>query len=871
MPLAAGTRLGPYEILCPIGAGGMGEVYKARDTSLDRTVAIKILPPDLAGDHERRTRFEREAKAVAALNHPNIVTIHAVEEADGIPFFAMEYVEGKTLAQMIQARGLPLAELLGVAIPLADAIGAAHQRGILHRDLKPANVMVTPEGRVKVLDFGLAKLKDAPAIAAPGATRATMEATGEARILGTVAYMSPEQAGGKPLDERSDVFSLGVVLYEMATGRRPFKGDSNVSVISAILKDTPGSVTDLRPDVPRDLVRILKRALNKDPEHRYQTAKDLRNELETLKEDLDSGEVVQAASAPRPGPRRRWLLFGTCLVVGLIAAGAWWTSRLVLPTFRSTRAPARFFEDFNLTRLTTETISERAVAVSPDGRYVAYAVAGKGGQELRVRQTETSATVEVVPPAAIQYYDVSFSPDGNWLYYVGYPHGSNQATLYKVSVLGGNSQRLLDDVDRAVTFSPDTKRFAFVRGVPGKEASILVANADGGGAYTLVARNVPNDFALVGPAWSPDGRSIAAAAHAGSFRTAIVTVDVASRTVHPVGQKTWDTVGAIAWPRTGSHLIVSATDSAVADTLQLWDIALPEGTVRRITKDIANYTRVSLTGDERELVTVRSEPRGSLWVGSSADPDHLNRMDGVPDTVTTGTIGGPIRWTPDGQIVYTAAVGGNYDIWALRPDGGNPRQLTTSAALDGRAVVAPDGQYIAFLSTRDGPLRVWRMDADGGRQTALTSGPYDYAPLIAADSRSVYFVRSDQPHSPMYSVPIDGGNAALLSGPAPMPAVPAWRGVPAGFIPRHLSPDGSSILGSYSDEQSQTRLAVVRSDGQGSVPIANVRLILGHTPYAWTPDGRGPEPVASAAHRWSGDTADELRGRGRNRRICVVP
>ena len=839
MTLSSGTRLGVYEIQEAIGSGGMGEVYRARDTRLGRNVAIKVLPVAAAADVERRTRFEREAKAVAALSHPNIVTIHAVEEAEGIPFFAMEYVEGTTLGQMIPAHGLPLAELLRIAIPLTDAVGAAHQRGILHRDIKPANVMITAEGRVKVLDFGLAKLKEAAALQAQAGTQATMEATGEERILGTVAYMSPEQAEGKAVDERSDVFSLGVVLYEMATGQRPFKGDTSVSVISAILKDTPGSVTDLRPDLPRDLVRILKRALNKDPEHRYQSAKDLRNDLETLKEDLDSGEIVRTtAASSRPERRRRWLVLGGCLLVGLLVAGTWWTSRLIAPT-RETTAVADFFDDFNLTRLTTEAISDAAVAISPDGRYVAYATTEKGRQGLRVRQAETSATVPVVPPAETQYYDVSFSPDGNWLYYVAYPHGSNQATLYRVSVLGGDSQRLIDDVDRAVTFSPDAKRFAFVRGFPDKGAAILTANADGSGMQTLVTRERPNDFVLVGPAWSPDGRTIAAAAYSGSFKIAIVTIDVATRAVQPVGVKRWDSVAAIAWPRTGSHLIVSAMDYAVADTLQIWEVGLPGGTVRRLTKDIANYTRVSLTADARDLATVRSEPRGTLWVGSAADPNRVDRVASVPDTVTTGTVGGPIRWTPDGQIIYTAVVGGNYDIWAVRPDGGNPRQLTTSAALDGRPAVAPDGRYIAFLSTRDGPARVWRMDPDGGRQTVLTSGPFDYDPLVAADSRSVYFVRLDQPQSPMYSVPIEGGEASLLSGPAP-PASPApWHGVPAGFQPRHLSPEGSLILGTYfDDQQGRARLAIVPVGGQGPVRTPDIKLILGYAVYDWAADAR---------------------------------
>ena len=291
----AGDTLGHYRIIRPLGRGAMGEVYLAHDTTLDRQVALKRLPEAVAGRPDRRTRFEREAKALAALDHPNIVTVFSVEEADSVPFFTMQYVEGHTLRQAIRARGLPLLDVLNIAIPLADAVAAAHARGILHRDLKPANVMLTPDGRVKVLDFGLAKLRHE---SSPEAVTCTSgDATEPGVVVGTVAYMSPEQAEGRPLDARSDVFALGVLLYEMATGRRPFKGDSGASVITSILRDTPPPMTALRPELPSELGRIATHALNKDPEHRYQTAKDLRNDLEALKADLETAKPDGSARA----------------------------------------------------------------------------------------------------------------------------------------------------------------------------------------------------------------------------------------------------------------------------------------------------------------------------------------------------------------------------------------------------------------------------------------------------------------------------------------------------------------------------------------------------------------------------------------------
>ena len=343
-----GQTVSHYRVLRALGAGGMGEVYLAEDTKLGRQVALKVLAHDSAHDPDRRARFEREARAVAALNHPGIVTIHSVEEHQGVLFLTMELVDGRTLAECIPQGGLTLDQLLKIGIPLTDAIGTAHQRGITHRDLKPANVMIGHDGRVKVLDFGLAKQQSQDSFQGETALVATAHATAEGKILGTVAYMAPEQAEGKPVDPRSDIFSLGVVLYEMATGQRPFKGDSNVSLLSAVLKDTPPLVTDLRSDLPRDLGRIVKRCLAKDPEERYQTAKDLRNDLKALKEDSDSAEIAQEGSpsqrrrpasqgrprqCPQPRCRRRgsrWIWIAAAAVV-VLAAGvlaARWASPL---------------------------------------------------------------------------------------------------------------------------------------------------------------------------------------------------------------------------------------------------------------------------------------------------------------------------------------------------------------------------------------------------------------------------------------------------------------------------------------------------------------------------------------------------------------
>jgi len=302
--LAAGARLGAYEILSPLGAGGMGEVYRARDSRLGRDVAIKVLPETVAGDAERLARFEREARALAALNHPGIVTIFSVEESAGTRFLAMELVEGDSLDTIVASSGLSLSQFFEIATPLAEALSAAHERGIVHRDLKPGNVMVTREGRVKVLDFGLARVEgphsDPNLTNTPTESRADL--TGEGQVFGTVAYMSPEQARGAKVDARSDVFSLGIVLYEMLTAERPFQGATAVDMLTSILRDRPSSVTDLRPDLPPHLGRIVRRCLEKDPRDRYQTSRDVFNELKELKAEASSSPA--RAAGPRPGAAR---------------------------------------------------------------------------------------------------------------------------------------------------------------------------------------------------------------------------------------------------------------------------------------------------------------------------------------------------------------------------------------------------------------------------------------------------------------------------------------------------------------------------------------------------------------------------------------
>src|SRR3990172_915420 len=432
-----GRELAHYRIVEKLGEGGMGEVYLAEDTKLDRKVALKVLPPEMAS-FERRARFEREAKAIAALNHPNIVHVYSVEEEGGVSFLTMELVRGKTLAELLPAGGFPLVRFLEIAIPLSDAVASAHARGITHRDLKPENVLESDEGRVKVLDFGLAKMKPGFGFSGSGSPSELPTGTEEGRIVGTVAYMSPEQAEGKSVDARSDIFSLGILLYEMATGVRPFRGESATAVLSAIIKDTPVSVTDLRHSIPRDLAKIVRRCLAKEPVRRFQTAIDLRNELEECKSEVDSGEALQPAVTISPKASMVWWL---AAAVGILAAVVGVTSMFLRED--SPRSTVPWLA--NPVQLTFALGVEDFPPWSPDGRtlsYTATAIDQETADRGDIWVTQSGKSQPVNRTADHPGGDCcpSWSPDGSEIAFWSAREGGG---YFIMSALGGPARRVL--------------------------------------------------------------------------------------------------------------------------------------------------------------------------------------------------------------------------------------------------------------------------------------------------------------------------------------------------------------------------------------------------------------------------------------------
>ncbi|MEO6223426.1 MAG: protein kinase, partial [Vicinamibacterales bacterium] len=723
--LTAGSVVGHYTIIHKLGSGGMGDVYLANDTRLGRNVALKILPAGVATDPERRARFEREARAVALLNHPNIVTVHSIEDVRGTHFITMECVAGKTLTTLIPPQGLPLNTFFELVLPIVEAVTAAHQQGVTHRDLKPDNVMVTDDRRVKVLDFGLAKLQTGVGQTTTQSTILDMSYAGQ--IVGTVAYMSPEQAEGKSVDPRSDIFSLGIVQHQMLTGQRPFTGDSQASIMSAILRDTPPSITDRHPALPHSLARIIKRCLAKDPTRRYQTALDLRNDLEEVRQEIDSG-VGRVVSAATPVTSYVPMAAAALVVSALAIAGAVYWLRAPEAGRSEPTGEATF------SQLTHEPGQELFPSLSPDGKTVAYTSAANGNLDILAQRVSgaTVIGVNLTRDSAADDLQPAFSPDGEFIAFRSERDGGG------VFVMGatGESVRRVADFGYHPAWSPDGQQLLCVTQNVTDPAIRFTTSQLWAIATATGAKRLLSEGDAVQPSWSPHGHRIAYWGRTtGTGPGEIWTMPAGGG--EPVAVTTepsmdWNPV----WAPDGRHLYFSSDRGG---TMNLWRVPIDEQTGKTMGRAEAVTTGV---GASSQHVTISSDGRRIVYAAVvettnlqkvAFDPDAGTAV-GMPEWITRGsrTVAQPDA-SPDGTLLAFNSAGKQEDIFVTHADGLGLQQLTDDAFKDRAARWSPDGRRIAFYSDRTGKYEIWVVNRDGGGLQQLTHSPGAHYPVWSPD------------------------------------------------------------------------------------------------------------------------------------------
>ena len=824
MPLTPGTRLGPFEILDRLGAGGMGEVYRARDSKLGREVAVKVIPAAFADDPDRLRRFQLEARAAGALNHPNILAIHELGMHDGAPFVVSELLEGETLRERLKEGSLPPRKAAEIAAQIARGLSAAHEKGIIHRDLKPENLFITKDGRAKILDFGLAKLTR-PEERSGGLTSlpTTPARTDPGTILGTVGYMSPEQVRGASSDHRSDIFAFGAILYEVFSGKRAFQRDSAVETMSAILKEDPPEFAEGESGVPPALARIVRHCLEKNPEERFQSARDLAFDLETLSGISGPKRAGLALEAGRAlvATRIAMVLVGLgCLVVGLLAgAGATsWLGR-----GQSAEPPTLHF--------LTYSSRDQDPGTSRDGRLIAFSSTRDGGSRIWLKQLAggdeaalTSGPGDSVP---------RISPDGSMILFAR--SEGDRRSLYRVPAVGGEPRKVLEDAEEG-DWSPDGRQIVFLRF--GQERGTVrwtlgIADADGRGERKIA--DLENGR-LMAPRWSQNGSTIAVTqlglSNVPGSILLVPTDGRDSRTLDPPppgGQ-----ISSVAW--SGADALVYAQSDSIILTEQGWSSG------RLIRQEVGSGRSTILMGLTTMVRTLDVLGPGSMVLGSFSSRRNLLELP-----LKGGAVGAGGRWltkggasdrqpiySPDSEwVLFSSNRAGNLDLWKVSTKTGAIRRITDDPADDWDPAFMSGGRSLIWSSNRTGHFEIWTSAADGTGARQVTNDGVDAEnPTATPDDRWIVYTSSNPAHAGVWKVRPDGSEATQLVASAALIPEVSPDGRFAAYV---TSPTGFFGPGSLSTVQ------FVQVNDGGDVPFS-IRVIgsaaLSAGRPRWMPDSK---------------------------------
>ena len=807
MVVAAGTRLGPYEVLSPLGAGGMGEVYRARDPRLGREVAVKILPAGYSSDPERLRRFEQEAHATAALNHPNILAVFDIGRQDESPYIVSELLDGETLRDRLHAGALPVQKVIDYALQLLRGLAAAHDRGIFHRDLKPENIFVTRAGQIKILDFGLAKLTvpESDGVDVLSAKPTMEAATGRGMILGTMGYMSPEQLRGQPGDARGDLFSFGVVLYEMLSGRRPFGGKTTADTISAVLREDPPELIATGRDVPPALERIVRHCLEKDPVARFQSARDVEFNLESLS-ILASPSRSRITSA---GGRKTWLIAGALVL--LVAGFATWAAFT-----RSRQTVQNPLSDAQFTPLTNLQGTETDPAISPDGKFVAFISDRSGTFDIWLIQADGSSIANLtqgrIGDARGPLRAIGFSGDGSQVWSAGTP----DRRLMLWPLIGGAPHNFLDEHAAEVAWSPDGARLVYHTWEPGDP--VFVADRNGTNPRQIV-QNAPglhNHY----PAWSKDGRWIYL------VRGRPATSEMDLWRISPDGRELEQLTHLntdVAYPTPiNDRTILFVAHNEDGAGPWLWTFDMVTRTSRRLSSGLEQYAALAITADGQRLAANVVNPSVSLW--SVPIADRVVEEKEV-ETFPLPTVRAQAPRFGGGSLFYLSSRDGADGLWSYRDGQALEIWNGSGGALRSPPAVSADGKSVAFALKRNGKQQMHVMRAEGTRLEPLSTevdvrGAASWSP----DGKWIVTAGSDREGAGLFKLPVDGGPPVRIAkGP---------------FLDPVWSPRGDLIVYCGTQVFTLTPLLAVHPDGTPE-KLPEIKVQREGERARFLPDGSG--------------------------------